>query len=73
MRTVVLIAIVVGHLLFAGSLYLIFGVGQKFAPDIITSQVVVYPLVIGVAGIWIWFTFWSVRKILEAKSTPPTG
>jgi hypothetical protein len=73
MRTFVLIAIVVGHLLFAGSLYMIFGVGQKLAPEIITAEFMVYPLVMGVVGIWIWFTFWSVRKIREAMAAPPAG
>ncbi len=73
MCALVLIAIVVGHLLFAGSLYLIFGVGQKLAPEIITADFMVYPLVMGVVGIWIWYTFWSTGMILKAKFTPPTG
>jgi hypothetical protein len=73
MRTFVLIAIVIGHLLFAGSLYLIFGVGRKLAPEIITAEFMVYPLVMGVVGIWIWFAFWSTGKILKTKSTPPAG
>jgi len=69
----VLIAIAVGHILFAGSLYLIFGVGRKLAPEIITADFMVYPLVMGVGGIWIWYTFWSTRIILEAKSKPPSS
>jgi hypothetical protein len=71
MRKFVLISIIVGHLLFAGSLYLIFGVGQKLAPEIINAEFMVYPLVMGVVGIWIWFAFWSAGKILKTKSTPP--
>jgi hypothetical protein len=71
MRALVLIAIAVGHLLFAGSLYLVFGVGRKLAPEIITADFMVYPLVMGVGGIWIWYTFWSTGKILKEKSAPP--
>jgi hypothetical protein len=71
MRKFVLISIIVGHLLFAGSLYLIFGVGQKLAPEIINAEFMVYPLVMGVVGIWIWFAFWSAGKILKTKAAPP--
>ena len=73
MRAFVLISIAVGHLLFAGSLYLIFGVGQKFAPDIINAEFMIYPLVMGVVGIWVWYAFWSTGKILKADSTPPAN
>ena len=73
MRTFVLIAIVVGHLLFAGSVYLIFGVGQKFAPEIINAEFMVYPLVMGVVGIWVWYAFWSVSKIRATRAAPPAG
>ena len=71
MRAFMLISIAIGHLLFAISLYLIFGVGQKMAPDIINAEFMVYPLVMGVVGIWVWYAFWSTGKILNAKSEPP--
>ena len=71
MRTFMLISIATGHLLFAGSLYLIFGVGKKLAPDIITAEFMVYPLLMGVVGIWVWYAFWSTGRILKAKSAAP--
>jgi len=73
MRAFVLISIAVGHLLFAGSVYLIFGVGQKIAPDIINAEFMIYPLVMGVVGIWVWYAFWSTGKILKTNSTPPAS
>jgi len=73
MRKFVLISIITGHLLFAGSVYLIFGVGQKFAPDIINAEFMVYPLVMGIVGIWVWYAFWSVGVIRGDKSAPPAA
>jgi hypothetical protein len=33
--------------------------GQQFAPELMGAQVVILPLIMGIAGFWIWFGFWS--------------
>ena len=71
MRPLLLIGIAVIHLIFAGLLYAIFGLGQTYAPELMASPVMSYPMIIGVAGLWIWFTFWSVGKILEPGGASP--
>src|SRR5262245_23858215 len=54
-----LVAVILGHLAFAGASYAVWTLGQKFAPDLIGSEVVLYPMVIGIVGIWLWYWFWS--------------
>ena len=60
MRSFRLLAVVLGHLAFAGPAYMIWAFGQKVAPELLVSPVMMYPLILGVVGIWIWFGFWSV-------------
>jgi hypothetical protein len=63
MRSFRLLAVVLGHLAFAGASYATWAFGQKVAPELMVSPVMMYPLIIGVVGIWIWFGFWSVRVL----------
>lgn len=60
-------AVILGHLAFAGATYATWAMGQKFAPEIMMSPVMLYPLVMGVVGIWVWFGFWSA-KVLHSKT-----
>jgi hypothetical protein len=62
-----LIAVVLGHLAFAAASYATWALGQQFSPDLMGSEVVIYPLVIGVVGIWIWFGFWSTGVLRGLK------
>jgi len=63
MRTFRLLAIVLGHLAFAAASYGTWALGQKFAPEILMAEVVIYPLIMGVIGIWIWYGFWSAGTL----------
>jgi hypothetical protein len=55
-----LIAVVLGHLAFAGASYATWALGRSFAPEeLMMAEVVIYPLIMGVVGIWIWYGFWS--------------
>lgn len=53
------LAVIVAHLAFAGVCYATWAMGQHYAPELMGAQVVLYPLIMGVAGFWIWFGFWS--------------
>jgi hypothetical protein len=33
--------------------------GQNFAPELMGAEVVIYPLIMGVVGFWVWYGFWS--------------
>jgi len=58
-RSVRLYAVILGHLAFAGAVYAMFAIGFKLAPELMMADVMLYPLILGVVGIWIWFGFWS--------------
>jgi len=62
-----LLAVVVGHFAFAGVTYVTWAMGQHYAPELMVSPVMMYPLIIGVVGIWIWFGFWSVKVLRGPK------
>lgn len=32
------------------------------------SEVVIYPLIMGVVGLWIWYGFWSAGTLRNADS-----
>jgi len=51
MRSFRLLAVVLGHLAFAGASYSIWAYGQNVAPELMVSPVMMYPLIIGVVGI----------------------
>jgi len=53
------VAVIAAHLAFAGACYATWAMGQNFAPELMGSEVVIYPIIMGVAGFWIWFGFWS--------------
>jgi hypothetical protein len=55
-----LIAVVLGHLAFAVESYATWDLRQQFSPDLMGAEVVIYLLITGVVGIWIWYGFWSV-------------
>ena len=59
MRSYRKLAVVLAHLAFAGVSYATWAMGQQFAPELMGSQVVILPLIMGIAGFWIWFGFWS--------------
>jgi hypothetical protein len=63
MRSFRLLAVILGHLAFAGASYATWALGQNFAPELMVSPVMLYPLILGVVGIWIWFGFWSVSVL----------
>lgn len=63
MRSFRVLAVVLGHLAFAGASYAVWAYGQNVAPELMMSPVMSYPLVMGVVGIWIWFGFWSVKVL----------
>jgi hypothetical protein len=67
-----LAAIVLGHLALAAASYWVWALGKKFAPEILMSEVVIYPMIMGVVGIWIWFGFWSA-KVLRGPASPKPG
>jgi hypothetical protein len=54
-----LIAVVLGHLAFAAESYATWDLRQQFSPDLMGAEVVIYLLITGVVGIWIWYGFWS--------------
>jgi hypothetical protein len=72
MRSFRVLAVVLGHLAFAGGSYAIWAFGQDFAPELMVSPVMSYPLVMGVVGIWIWFGFWSASVLRDAKQRSDT-
>ena len=53
------LAVILGHLAFAVSCYATWVMGQRFAPELIGAQIVILPMIMGVAGFWIWYGFWS--------------
>ena len=59
MRNVRLLAVIAGHLAFAGLSYGTWAMGQNFAPELMGAEVVIYPLIMGVVGFWVWYGFWS--------------
>ena len=67
MRSFRLIAIILGHLAFAALAYWTWAMGQKIAPEILMSEVVISPLIMGVLGIWTWFGFWSAKVLRSPK------
>ncbi len=62
-----LLAVVCGHLAFAGATYATWAMGQQYAPELMMTQVMIVPLIIGVVGIWAWFGFWSVKVLRGPK------
>ncbi len=63
-----LLAVVIGHVAFAGSSYAIWALGRDFAPaELMMAEVVIYPLIMGVVGIWIWYGFWSAGVLRGPK------
>ena len=67
MHTFRLLAVVLGHLAFAALSYWTWAMGMKLSPEILMSEVVIYPLIMGVVGIWTWFGFWSVKVLRGPK------
>ena len=63
MRNFRLVAVVLGHLAFAALSYWTWAAGKSIAPEILMSEVVIFPLILGIVGIWIWFGFWSVKVL----------
>jgi hypothetical protein len=53
------LAVILAHLAFASACYAVWAMGQRYAPELIGAQVVILPMIFGVAGFWIWFGFWS--------------
>jgi hypothetical protein len=63
-----ILAVVLGHVAFAGASYAIWALGRNFAPaELMMSEVVIYPLIMGVVGIWIWYGFWSAGVLRGPK------
>ena len=52
-------SVIVAHLAFVGTCYATWAMGQHFAPELIGARVVILPMILGLAGFWIWFGFWS--------------
>ena len=67
MRSIRLLAVICGHLAFAGTTYATWAMGHTVAPELMASEVMMYPLIIGVVGIWIWFGFWSAGVLRGPK------
>ena len=67
MQSIRLLAVICGHLAFAGATWATWFMGQKYAPELMASEVMMYPLIIGVVGIWIWFGFWSASVLRGRK------
>ena len=61
MRSLRQLAVMLAHPAFAAGCYATWAMGQHYAPELIGAQVVLYPLIMGVAGFWIWFGFWSAH------------
>ena len=59
MRSFRKLAVVLAHLAFAGACYATWAMGQRYAPELIGAQIVILPMILGIAGFWIWFGFWS--------------
>lgn len=59
MRSFRKLAVILAHLAFAGVSYATWAMGQQYAPELIGAQVVILPMILGIAGFWIWFGFWS--------------
>ena len=72
MKSLKLAAVVLGHIAFAGVTYATWAMGQKFAPEILMSDAVLPVLLMGVAGIWVWYCFWS-RDLLLRSDTNSSG
>jgi len=68
MRNFRLYAVILGHFAFAGATYATWILGQHFAPEIMSAQVVIAPFIMGVVGIWIWFGFWSAKVLRGPKA-----
>jgi hypothetical protein len=64
-----LLAVIVGHVVFAVASYETWALGRSFAPELMGSEVVAYPLIIGVVGIWIWYGFWSAGVLRGHKQS----
>ena len=63
-----LLAVALGHVAFAGASYAIWVLGRNFAPaELMMAEVVIYPLIMGVVGIWIWYGFWSAGVLRGPK------
>ena len=63
MQSLKVAAVVLGHILFAGATYATWAMGQKFAPGILMSDAVLPVLIMGIAGIWVWYCFWSYNAL----------
>jgi hypothetical protein len=61
MRSFRRLTVILAHLGFAGACYATWAMGQQYAPELIGAQVVILPMVLGIAGFWIWFGFWSAN------------
>jgi hypothetical protein len=53
------LAVIVAHLAFVAACYATWAMGQHYAPELIGAQIVILPMILGIAGFWIWFGFWS--------------
>ena len=59
------LAVIAGHLAFAVACYATWAMGQRFAPELIGAQIVILPMILGVAGFWICYGFWSASVFRE--------
>ena len=60
-----LFAVILGHLTVAGISFGTWAMGLNFAPELIGAQVVIYPLIMGVVGFWVWYGFWSAKVLRQ--------
>jgi len=67
MRSYRKLAVILAHLAFAGTCLATWVMGQHYAPELIGAQIVILPLILGVAGFWIWFGFWSADVFREPR------
>jgi hypothetical protein len=61
MRPIYLVLFV--NVAFVGVAYAVYEMGQLYAPEIMASDAVKPPMVLGVLGIAGWLVYWSVRML----------
>jgi hypothetical protein len=61
MRPIYLVLFV--NIAIAGVAYATYAMGQVYAPEIMASEAVRPPMILGLVGIAIWLACWSVRML----------
>ena len=69
MRPIYLVVFV--NVLFVVTAFVLYDLGQSYAPEIMASEAVGPPLVTGLVMLACWVAYWSVRRLKRAEKKSP--